>query len=133
MQKSHIVLGVAAVLVVIGVASVRSSGTAPDANLAAPLGSAQGTVLVTYSDRGFTPAVIRIYRGTSVRFINTSGKALRITPHTDAAFSTVASKELVASKSIKLGDSFEISVVNPGVWGYTNLNNKDDVGVVIVE
>ena len=135
MQKSHFVLGVAAVVaVLVGVVSLQSSGTfAPNDSIASPLGTAGKTVLVTYGDRGFTPSVIRIDRGTSVRIFNTSGKALRVTPHTDAAYAKVASKDFIASKSIKIGESFEISVVNPGVWGFTNLNSPGDIGIAIVE
>ncbi len=135
MQKSHFVLGVAAVVaVIVGVASMQSSGTFASKNsIASPLGTAGKTVLVTYSNRGFTPSVIRIDRGTSVRFLNASGKALRIAPHTDTAYSTNASKDFIASKSIKIGESFEVSVVDTGVWGYTNLNSPGDVGVAIVE
>ncbi len=65
--------------------------------------------------------------------MNASGKALRVAPHTDAAYAKVASTDFIASKSIKLGDSFEVSVVNPGVWGYTNLNSPGDIGIAIVE
>ncbi len=134
MQKTHFVLGVAAVVaVLVGVVGMQSGTFAPNDSIASPLGTAGKTVLVTYGDRGFTPSVIRIDRGTSVRFLNASGKALRVSPHTDAAYAKVASKEFTASKSIKIGDSFEVSVGAPGVWAYTNLNSPGDIGIVIVE
>lgn len=134
MQKSHLAVGLVAVAaLVVGVTSMRSENTvAPAAAGYVPI-EAQKPVLVTYSDSGFTPSVVKIKRGTSLRFINTSGKALRIAPVVDPAFNTEAYKGFESSQSVKRGDSFEISVVNPGVWGYKNLNAPSAVGVVIVE
>ena len=140
MNKTYIAVGVlAAVILVAGIASIRSPWSARGVgSVAAPIGSTEGglaanTVLVTYSDKGFTPVVIRITRGTSIRFLNTSGKALRIAPLADPAYNTNTYQGFEASKSIKRGESYEISVPIPGVWGYKNQLWPNAVGVAIVE
>lgn len=136
MQKSNIVVGLlAAAALVVGLSSMQSSGWfGGDAGVSAAVGSIPAQpVLVTYSDDGFVPAVIKIARGTSIRFINTSRNALRIAPLVDPAFNTEGYKGFAASKSVSRGESFEISVTLPGVWGYKNLNNPGLVGVVVVE
>lgn len=139
MKKTHLAIGVlAAAVVVAWVAWVSSSGTfSPDASVAAPIKSASGglsgVVLVTYAEDGFTPRVVKVVRGTSLRFFNASGRALRIAPLIDPAFSTTAYRGFEASQSVGRGESFEISLDVPGVWGYTNRNDTKQVGVVIVE
>lgn len=140
MEKSHIAIGVlVAAALVVGVTSLRSVNiTATEDDVTAAVASTQGEipaapVLVTYTDNGFVPAVVKITRGTSLRFINTSNKALRIAPLVDPAFNTQAYRGFEGSTSIKKGDSFEISVSVPGIWGYKNLNAPGPVGVAVVE
>ncbi len=136
MNRNLIIGLVLVALVAVGLATrrapVATSGDAAIDNLAAPIGSAPA-VLITYSDKGFTPSVLKIKHGTAIRILNTSGKALRVAPHTDASFSTNPSRELTASKSIKIGEAFETSILTAGVWGYTNYNSQGDVGILIVE
>ncbi|PIQ68780.1 MAG: hypothetical protein COV91_02415 [Candidatus Taylorbacteria bacterium CG11_big_fil_rev_8_21_14_0_20_46_11] len=131
MQKSNLAVGllVAAALVV-GFTSLQSRGT----DVTASVGNAVRTpVLITYSDTGFTPAVVKITKGTSLRIINTSNNALRIAPLVDPAFNEEGYRGFESSQSIKQGDSFELSIIRSGVWGFTNKNNPGAVGVVIVE
>ena len=135
MNKTHLTVGVLAVLLVAGVAASRSSQFgSSDSSAAASLGStSNGFVLVTYDDKGFTPAVVKVARGTSVHFLNTGGRALRIAPVADPAYNTVGYQGVLASKSVKQGDFFETSMSVPGVWGYKNLQSTGSVGIVIVE
>lgn len=142
MKKSHIAIGVlAAAVIVIGVVWTRSVGTlAPGAStLASPMagtipgGLPEKTVLVTYNEKGFMPPVIKVTRGTSIRFFNAGGKALRITAIADAANNIAAYRGFEASQSVKRGDYFDISLSVPGVWAYKNLNVPGFIGVAIVE
>jgi len=135
MNKSYITVGVlAAVILVVGVVSTRGAGVTGGEGATAATLLADKSVLVTYGDNGFTPAVIQIKRGTTVRFLNTSGKALRIAPVNDPSGSGGAqSYEFSSSKSVRQGDSFNVSVAVPGVWAYKNLNAPGAVGVAIVE
>jgi len=134
MNKSYVAVGVlAAVILVVGVVSTSDTGVSSDASAAATI-LADKAVLVTYGDTGFTPAVIQIKRGTTVHFLNTSGKALRIAAVNDPSGKGGAqSLEFNSSKSIRQGESFDISVTVPGVWAYKNLNAPTAIGVAIVQ
>lgn len=131
MQKSNLAVGLLVVVaLVVGFTSLQSRGT----DVTASVGNAVRTpVLITYSDTGFTPAVIKISKGASIRIINTSGRALRVAPLIDPAFNTEGYRGFESSQSLKMGESFELSLIRAGVWGYTNQNNPGAVGVVIVE
>lgn len=135
MNKSHIALGIlVAAVIVTAITWVRPTvSSVPDITAAAGGALQRGEVLVVYSDKGFTPGVLKITRGASIRFLNASGKALRIAPQIDPAYSTTAYRGFEASSSIRKGESFQISVTLPGVWGYRNLNDPGSIGVVIVE
>ena len=131
---------VAAVLLVVGVTSLGSKVSTDGTDVAASAavsqtGGAGKAVLVTYSDQGFTPAVVKVPRGTTIRFLNAStGKALRIAAVNDPSKTGGAqSFEFNSSQSVKRGDSFETSANTPGVWAYKNLNAPNAIGVAIVE
>ena len=134
MNKSYVAVGVlAAVILVVGVVSTSGTPVSSDASAAATV-LADKSVLVTYGDNGFTPTVIQIKRGTKVRFLNTSGKSLRIAAVNDpSGMGGAQSLEFNSSKSVRQGESFDISVTAPGVWAYKNLNSPAAIGVAIVE
>lgn len=140
MNKSNIALGVlAAAVLVVGIALFRSPEVATNsAGLAASAGtvidaSGNKSVIVSYTDTGFSPAVAQVSRGGSIYFINMSGKALRIAPVENPADASSAYIGFAASKSIKRGESYGVSLTTPGIWGYKNLNVPGTVGIVIVE
>ncbi len=140
MNKSNVALGVlAAAVVVVGVALFRSPEIAVNSSeLAASAGvvtDASGikSVIVTYTNTGFSPAVAKVSRGGSIYFINMSDRALRIAPLKNPADASSAYLGFEASKSVKNGESYGVSLTTPGIWGYKNLNAPATVGVVIVE
>lgn len=140
MNKSNVALGVlAAAVLVVGVALFRSPEIAMNSSgLAASAGTvvdASGvkSVIVTYTNAGFSPAVAEVSRGGSVYFINMSDRALRIAPLKNPADASSAYIGFEASKSIKNGESYGVSLTTPGIWGYKNMNVPATVGVVIVE
>ncbi|MDO8564924.1 MAG: hypothetical protein Q7R88_02935 [bacterium] len=136
MKKSNIAIGLlSAAVIVLGVTLLRGGALPSDGtDITAAAGQAQKTVVVTYTDYGFKPPVVKINRGDSVQFVNDSGKAaLRVVPLTDKSFNENAYPGLAASKSIRRGENFAVSFTLPGVWGFTNANAATMVGVVIVE
>ncbi len=90
-----------------------------------------GSYLVYYTSSGFSPATLTIKKGKSVRFINTSNKAMSITT-TDMTNSQVYS-ELNQSKTVGSGGTYDFTFLTAGTWGYTNRNNVADKGVVVVQ
>ncbi len=139
MNKTYLTVGALAVVAFIGVSALQSHIASPDGSsvsataVASQDVTASNAVLVTYTDTGFIPRVLKVPRGASIRFINTSGKALKLAPQIDAAYNVTTYQGFAASKSVKKGESFETSVTLPGVWGYKNANDPGLVGVVIVE
>ena len=140
MNKSHLVVGAIAVVVVVaGVSSVRSSQVAsPEESLASPFGAvaedgSESSVVVTFTGKGFAPSVVTVQRGASITFLNKSGKALRIAPVTDPKDGSSAYLGFASSKSIGRNQSFGVSVTQSGIWGYKSLNDPSIVGIVIVE
>jgi plastocyanin len=118
-------------------ASISSESTttppaAPKASQAPyrPLVAKDGSYLIYYTDKGFYPASITVKVGKSVRFINTSNKAMRIFPTLpdDRIYG-----QLHQGKTVGKNGTFDYAFSQKGVWGYYNENNKSDHGVIIVD
>ncbi len=140
MSKTHVVFGLlVAVVLVAGAVVTRPGGFASSGEtLASPAASgieiADNTmVAVNYTGKGFVPSVITVRRGDSVVFVNASGKALRIAPVEDARDGSSGYLGFAATKSIGRGETFGVSLTQPGIWGYKNLQDSRSVGVIIVE
>lgn len=140
MSKTHLSLGLlAAVVLVAGTMVTRPGGlTDGGESLASPIAAtadvvANTMVAVNYTGEGFVPSVITVKRGDSIVFVNASGKALRIAPVEDAKDGSSGYLGLSATKSIGRGETFGVSLTQPGIWGYKNLRDPNSVGVVIVK
>lgn len=140
MNKAHLALGLlAAVVLATGVALRSPSDLATGtSSLASPAVTTEDsgvhkTVNVTYTDTGFNPSVVSIKKGDSVLFVNASGKSLRIAPIKDPKDATSGYLGFEASRSIRKGETFGVTVTMPGIWGYKNLNSPTTVGIVIAE
>ncbi len=87
--------------------------------------------IVNYTDNGFTPAIIEIKSGATIRFINRSGGLMQI--------SSVALKEepsysnFTQERAVENGGFFDLNFSRQGNWLYQNLNDKSKTGVVIVK
>lgn len=88
-----------------------------------------GVYVVQYTDTGFKPTTIQIPKGKSVRFINMSGKSLRI--FTDAV-NDPKFTVLNESKSIGKGGTYTFSFDLAGLWAYHNENNVSDHANIVV-
>lgn len=136
MKTSHIALGIAAVVVIAAIAWVRPtvSNTPEDIAAAASGALQKGEVLVVYTNEGFVPKTLKVTRGASLRFFNASSQsALRVAPRAVAVSGSGGNAELLSSKSVKLGESFQVSITRPGTWEYENLNKPSVTGTIVVE
>ena len=86
---------------------------------------------VSYTDKGFTPAVLEVSRGTSVKFVNNSSKAMRIMS-TDLV-DRQPSNEINESKTVGKGAVYSLTLNTPFVYGYRNANYPSDIGTVVVK
>lgn len=96
----------------------------------APAVMKNGVYIVSYTNRGFSPATLTIKKGKSVRFMNNSDKAMSLT-------STQPESQIYGEfnqgKTVGRGGYYDFTFLTAGSWGYVNRNNRGDTGMVIVE
>lgn len=96
-----------------------------------PAVTADGIYLVYYNPSGFSPRTLEIPLGKSVRFVNNSGKAMRISSSDNTDSPVFAA--LNQSKTVGQGGVYEYTFIYKGSYSYNNINNPADQGVVIVK
>ncbi|MFM2357541.1 MAG: Copper binding protein plastocyanin/azurin family, partial [Candidatus Parcubacteria bacterium] len=87
----------------------------------------------SYTSKGFTPFIIEVSLGESVRFINSrSDRALWVTS-THPAGAAEYYAGFSGSKSLARGESFTVPFTKVGAWSYKNLNDGSHQGVILVK
>ena len=97
----------------------------------APVILKDGSYLVSYTNRGFSPSTLTIKAGKSVHFVNNSSKAMSLTT-TDTTNSQVFA-EFNQGKTVGQGGFYDFTFLSVGTWGYMNRNNAIDKGTIIVQ
>ncbi|MEK9177219.1 MAG: hypothetical protein AAB923_02890 [Patescibacteria group bacterium] len=88
--------------------------------------------LVTMTATGFSPNVVTVTAGETVRFVNGTKGTMRIYSNTNLGSPTYPGFD--QQKSGGSGSIFDFLFNKPGVWGYHNLNGDPKVtGTVIVK
>jgi plastocyanin len=87
----------------------------------------EGYYVIRYTASGFSPAMLEVSKGKSVRFINDSSDALSIAP-ADTVNQPYATFD--QTKSIGKGGTYNYTFTTTGSYTYYNLNNKTHIGVV---
>jgi plastocyanin len=82
-----------------------------------------------YTEKGFDPFTLEIKKGQPVRFINLSSRAMRISGEIRGVENYKGLEQMV---SLGRGGFYDFAFTQKGVWGYKNLNNEADRGVVVV-
>ena len=100
-----------------------SSGT----QISAP----SGVYVISYVNSGFYPGTLEVSRGASVRFINNSTKAMRVTS-ADTTNNPLY-QTLNQPKTVGKGGYYDYNFVTPGVYAYTNSLNTADTGTITVK
>ena len=92
-----------------------------------------GVRLVTYTSKGFTPFIIEVSLGESVRFVNNrNDRALWVTStHPQGANEYYPG--FSGAKSLSKGESFTVPFTKAGAWSYKNLNDASHQGVILVK
>lgn len=90
-----------------------------------------GAYVINYKPAGFSPSMIEVPPGKSVRFVNNSGKAMRI-GSTDSTNNPIYNA-FNQSKTVGQGGVYEYTFTDKGNYSYRNINNPGDQGVVIVK
>ncbi len=87
-------------------------------------------VLITLTKNGFVPERIEVKAGQTIRFLNSSGSAMRIAsnPHpTHEIYS-----ELNQNNTVGKGGYYDFIFLRVGAWGYHNHTDPIKGGIVIV-
>jgi len=107
-------------------AAPKTAGTQP-----LPRVASDGTYLIYYLPSGFSPKTLEIAVGKSVRFVNNSGKAMRVSS-TDPSNNPVFNS-FNQSKTVGQGGTYEYTFTDRGSFTYANYNNPADSGAVVVK
>lgn len=89
------------------------------------------SMMVTYSDSGFSPASLTVKVGDTVTFKNQSGKSMWVAsaPHpTHSAY-----PEFDAKKGVAIGENYMFAFTKAGAWKYHNHLSPFDTGTIIVQ
>lgn len=92
----------------------------------------KGVTTVTYSDKGFSPFLVEVKLGETVRFVNTSSRALWVTSYAHPTAKDQYYPGFDTGKSLPKGASWSFNFTQKGAWGYKNLNYERDLGAVVV-
>lgn len=103
---------------------------APKTTTSMPAIAKDGSYLVYYTNKGFSPSPLTIKVGKSVRFVNNSSKAMSLT---STSVDSQAQSEFNQEKTVGQGGVYDFTFMSAGTWGYMNRNNKADLGTVIVQ
>lgn len=110
----------------------QRTGSVPAAAPASyPSMTKDGIYLVYYTAKGFVPSALKIPAGKSVRFVNDSSKAMRI-----SSTDTTNAAEFAAfnqPKTVGKGGTYEYTFLHRASFTYNNRNVPADQGVIIVE
>lgn len=90
----------------------------------------EGIYLINYLKSGFVPSALEIPIGKSVRFVNNSGKAMRISS-ADTTNNPIYNA-FNQSKTVGQGGIYEYTFTDKGVFSYRNINNPGDQGAITV-
>lgn len=89
------------------------------------------TIIIKYTDQGFSPTNVTIKKGQTVKFVNESSRNMwpASNPHpTHSLYPEFDSKDRVVA-----GQSFSFTFNKVGVWGYHNHSNANFTGTITVK
>lgn len=94
---------------------------------------------MTYTDSGFSPAVLTVKVGTTVTFLNGASDAMRIAsnPHpVHTGYPTTGGcvgSTFDACHNIDPGSSWTFTFDKVGTWGFHNHLNPVEMGTIVVQ
>ncbi len=105
----------------------NSGGTGAGVAAGQPVLQSDGHYLYTvnYNSDIFTPAVLKIKRGDSVKFVNKDNLTMRVSV---ALNSTSTAGNVMDSHSVGKGGTYLFSFTTPGLWVIQNINESGSIG-----
>ncbi|MEO6536064.1 MAG: plastocyanin/azurin family copper-binding protein [Candidatus Paceibacterota bacterium] len=159
-NKTPLVAGVVVLLILIGIAvylskhpktaiapSTETSSTTATPTGNAVVGATGQSQVITYSDKGFSPANITIAEGTTVTWSNSSARPMwvasdshpshavydgtSVNQHCVSGAATSASVFDECS-AIPSGGSYSFTFTKAGTWSFHNHAHPSDTGTIVV-
>ena len=97
----------------------------------APIDTTAEIIVVTYTNKGFTPKEIIVSAGQTVRFVNESSGNMWLASDPHPTHTILP--EFDEKKSIGNGENYEFTFTEIGEWDYHNHVKPSAVGTVVVE
>lgn len=95
-----------------------------------PTGASTEKVVVTYTDKGFTPKTVTIKVGTTVQFMNQSASSMWVASALHPTHQLLPGFDQL--QGAPNGGVYTYTFVKVGTWKYHNHLNPSDMGVVVV-
>lgn len=86
---------------------------------------------VYYTSSGFSPSVLEVERGKTVRFINRTRLSMRLLSNRDGGLNPYPAFD--QTKSVGQNGVYEFTFTIPGTWSFKNQYDTKSVGVVVVK
>lgn len=102
-----------------------SSASAP------PNKTSQRENVVTYSETGFSPSILRVKAGTIVVFKNGESEAMWVASNPHPIHTDYSGFD--AKRGYANGESYSFTFAKPGTWKYHNHLNPGEGGTIVVE
>ncbi len=90
-----------------------------------------GQNVVTYTDSGFSPAVLTIKNGGTVTFKNSASDDMWVASNPHPVHTDYPGFD--AKKNIAPGETYQFTFTKSGSWGYHNHLNPSEGGKIIVQ
>jgi len=93
-------------------------------------GGVTARVVVTYTDSGFSPSPLSVKVGTTVTFVNESGRGMWVASAVHPTHQLLPGLDQL--KSVAKGGSYEYTFTKAGTWKYHNHSVPGNTGSVVV-
>lgn len=108
----------------------KTTGGTISSTLPAPTMTKSGAYIVSYTDKGFVPAILEVKAGKSVHFVNNSSRAMSLT---SVDQNSQVYREFNQAGSVGRGGSYDFTFLAKGTWWYVNRNSQTELGTIIVK
>ncbi len=108
--------------------TVSGSASKPAAGQSQPQIAKDGAYIINYENSGFNPENLIVSVGKMVRFINNSGKAMRVYSKLQDNLHSSFNQSVTVGK----GGVYNFLFTDKGLWEYYNLNAPADAGSIVV-
>jgi len=131
MHKTTKIIAAVALIAIVAVVAILLSGKQADKKQSASSNqTATASVTITYDGTSFSPDMVTVASGGSVKVVNNSDK--EVEPSSDPHPTHTDNPE-INFEDIPAGQSKTVTVITKGAWGYHNHHDRSQKGTIVVE